>query len=206
MGTFFAKLGGHAGIFINSYSLMVHKVLGLSFEVMKIFTAMWLASFAMTTLDTSNRLARYVFAEIADPLRDRFRGLHRLFTNRWVASLIPAAIGCALAWSGGYLFLWPAFSAANQLLASIALVTSAAWVYKKLSRKHFGLLIVPGAVLWITVSVALGWYLAVVVPVIYRARAAQGIAIGAMMVIMFLLNLVLLVSFFRNFRKSGDAL
>lgn len=205
-GTFFSSLGGAAGVFINSYSVMIHKVLGFSFEVMKIFTAMWIASFAMTTLDTSNRLARYVFAEIADPLRDRFRGLHRLFTNRWIASLIPAAIGCALAWSGGYLFLWPAFSAANQLLASIALVTSAAWVYKKLSPGHFGLLIVPGAVLWITVSVALGWYMAVVVPVIYRAQAAQGIAIGAMMVIMFLLNLILLASFIRNFRKSGDAL
>jgi len=85
-------------------------------------------------------------------------------------------------------------------------VTSAAWVYKKLSKKYFGLLIIPGAVLWITVSVALGWYLAVVVPVIYKVKAAQGIAIGAMMVIMFILNLILLVSFFRNFRKSGDAL
>ena len=199
--TFFAKLGGAAGVFINSYSAMVNHVLGISFQVMKIFTAMWLASFAMTTLDTSNRLARYVFAEIVDPLQGKFRRTHRLLSNRWIASLIPAALGIALAWSGGWLFLWPAFSAANQLLASIALVTAAAWVYKKLNRKHFGILIVPGVLLWISVSVALGWYLFSIVPVIHAAKPLQGIAIGIMMVVMFILNLVLLISFFRNFRK-----
>ena len=202
---FFTGLGGAAGVFINSYSAMVNHVLGISFQVMKIFTAMWLASFAMTTLDTSNRLGRYVFAEIVEPLKGKSRILYGTLSNRWVASLVPAALGISLAWTGGWKFLWPAFSAANQLLASIALVTAAAWVYKKLNRKHFGILMVPGVLLWITVSVALGWFLFSIVPVIYAAKPVQGIAIGAMMVVMFILNIVLLVSFFRNFRERESA-
>ena len=95
----------------------------LSMSFMTLFSAVWVSTFALTTLDTTNRLGRYIVQEMAMPLRETRPGVFRLFSNRWVASFVIAFLGIFLARSGGYAVLWPAFSGANQLLASVVMLT-----------------------------------------------------------------------------------
>ncbi len=191
------KLGGPAGFFAKSYGATVHNVLHLPRDFMVILASMWIASFAMTTLDTTNRLARYTFAELLEPIENAAPGVYNFFTNRWVASVVPAALGVYLAWSGAWHVVWPAFSGANQMLASIAMLTAAAWVIR-VQKKQGAAVLVPALFLWITVSAALIWYVLKAVPVYVGKNPVQGWIIGAVVVIMLLLNLVLIFDYFTS--------
>jgi len=197
-----SKIGGAANMFIISFSSMVSSALPVTFQFVKILTAMWVASFAMTTLDTTNRLARYVVSELAEPLKNISQPLHRIFTNKWIASVIPAFLGILLAWTGSWVVLWPAFSSANQLLASITMITISAWIYKKLNKKHMPIALIPGIFFWISVSAAMVWYLLKVVPVYVKTDPVQGYIVSGIMIIMLILNCMLMVSFIKNFRKK----
>lgn len=188
--------GGPVGIFAKSYATISYSVLGIPKSFMLILAAMWVASFAMTTLDTTNRLARYTFAEIFEPLKDSARGVYDLFTNKWVASFIPAAIGIGLAWSGEWKVIWPAFGAANQMLASIALITVTAWVMRIQKRSAWYILL-PALALWFTVTVAMVWYLIEIIPVFMAKSPIQAYVLAAMMSIMLILNFVLIYDFVR---------
>ena len=187
--------GGPAGFFAKSYGVTVHNVLGLPKQFMVILASMWVASFAMTTLDTTNRLARYTFAELLEPFEEAAPAVYSFFTNRWVASIIPAAIGIFLAWTGAWHVVWPAFSGANQMLASIALLTVAAWVIRVQKKPGF-MVMLPALFLWVTVTAALIWYLVKPVPVYIHKNPVQGYAIAIMVVIMLLLNFMLILDFF----------
>ncbi len=193
--------GGPVGVFAKAYGLAVHKILHLPKEFITILAAMWVASFAMTTLDTTNRLARYTLTEICEPLKDKAPSIFSFLTNRWIASIIPAAIGIGLAWSGAWSIIWPAFGGANQMLASIALITVAAWVIRVQRQKGMFCLI-PALFLWITVTFAMIWFLYAAVPVFMHKSPAQAYAIGIMIVIMLLLNILLIVDFFSSKEKE----
>lgn len=73
------QLGGPAGFFAKSYGATVHNVLGLPLQFMVILASMWIASFAMTTLDTTNRLARYTFAELLEPIEKALPAVYNFF-------------------------------------------------------------------------------------------------------------------------------
>lgn len=77
-----------------------------------------------------------------------------MLSNKWIASLIIAFLGIFLARSGGYTYLWPAFSGANQLLASIVMLTVAVWVKKKLNPQYTMVVLIPAIFLWVTVTCA----------------------------------------------------
>ncbi len=186
--------GGPVGVFAKAYGLAVSSVFHLPKEFITILAAMWVASFAMTTLDTTNRLARYTLTELCEPLKNAAPSVFSLLTNRWIASIIPAAIGIGLAWTGAWSIIWPAFGGANQMLASIALITIAAWVMRV--QRHKGLFcLIPALLLWITVTLAMLWYLFVAVPVFMNKNPIQAYAIGTMIVIMLLLNFLLIYDF-----------
>ncbi len=66
-----------------------------------------------------------------------------------------------LAWGGAYNVLWPAFGGANQMLVAVTMLTVALWIYKVRQVKDrlvWGV-VVPTCGLWLTVFVALIWYL-----------------------------------------------
>ncbi len=186
--------GGPVGLFAKSYATVVYAVLGIPKKFMALLAALWVASFAMTTLDTTNRLARYTFAEIMEPIKDRARGAYDFFTNKWVASFIPAAIGIALAWSGEWKLIWPAFGAANQMLASIALFTVSAWVMR-VQKKPSWPIFSAAMFLWITVTSAMIWYLVVVAPGAIAKNPVQGWLLSIIMAVMIILNLMLMFDF-----------
>jgi len=66
--------------------------------------------FILTTLDTATRLGRYLLEELTG------------WRNRYVPSLVIVATAGALALSGQWRALWPAFGASNQLVAALALL------------------------------------------------------------------------------------
>lgn len=189
-------VGGPIGIFSKSYAEVAHSVLRLPRDFMVILASMWVASFAMTTLDTTNRLARYTFAEIFEPLRKTVPSFYRFVTNRWVASTVPAAAGIGLAWSGAWSIIWPAFGGANQMLASIAMMTVAAWALRVQKSKGINILI-PAFFLWVTVTLAMLWYIIYAVPVFYSKSPVQAVVLTIISVIMICLNLLLIYDFFR---------
>ncbi len=190
-----------ADLFVQSYGDMVGAT-WLSFipaEFVKVIAGMWVAAFAMTSLDTTNRIGRYCVAEMATPLKESSEGLYEFMTNRWVASVIPAALGIWLAWSGNWLIVWGAFGAANQLIASIALMTGAGFVAKRLRSSFANAAVIPALALWITVTAAIVWFIVVVQP---GAIAATPLPGWASMILLFIL-LVLNIVFIRDFFKSG---
>jgi carbon starvation protein len=195
-----------AATFTNSYAAMVEStwLRFLPTEVVKIIAGMWVASFAMTTLDTTNRLGRYTIMELALPLKEKSEGFYNFITNRWVASTIPALIGIYLAWSGSFSILWPSFGSANQLIASIALLTSAAWVTKRLKTKA-NMVLIPAYLLWITVTAAIIWFSAVVLPGTIQANPTTGIVVLIIEIIMLIMNFIFIIDFLKTKNKPLEA-
>ena len=86
--------------------------------------------FALTSLDSGTRLARYMFAELFVPegkTRAELTGARKFFSNPFVATLIMVVIGCGMGFMG-LNQIWGVFGAANQLLAGIAMLAVAAWL------------------------------------------------------------------------------
>ncbi len=174
-------------------------------NVVRIIAGLWISAFALTTLDTTNRLARYCLVEMLAPLKNTAEGAYGMLTNRWVASLVPAAIGIYLAWSGQFTILWPSFSAANQLIASIALMTGAAFVAKKMKSKFSAIAVGPAWALWLTVSCAILWFMAVVMPTAIARAAGPGWTVEIILGIMLLLNILFIVDFVKMERTVEGA-
>ncbi len=197
--------------FVQSFAAMVTAELPfLSMSFMTLFSAVWVSTFALTTLDTTNRLGRYIVQEMAMPLRETRPGLYRLLSNRWAASFVIAFLGIFLARSGGYAVLWPAFSGANQLLASIVMLTVAVWVKRSLDRRYTTAVLVPAAFLWVTVTCALVWYEVVAVPTFFAdpsktASVVTGVVVGTLNLVMLVLSFSMVGSFLRSWRLEPAA-
>jgi carbon starvation protein len=187
------------------------------FKVFRVFAAVALIAFIVTTLDTANRLARFAWTELFDWVKPRSPELHSLITNRWVASLVAILLASIMAYPKikvevagkttevfAYTIVWPAFAGTNQLLAALALLTSALWVYVALRvRGLTGLVIlVPALFLWVTVMLALAIWLFLItpgIPFLYQITA------GTLTLVSFLLSLLLIVLFIRGLLKGRQA-
>lgn len=116
-GTPFQIFAGSIGGFFRMF--------GFSAEASGCIITMCLASLAMTTIDASARVGRMTFQEFFKPEEGKEAGLlARLCMNPYFATagtLVPAYILCI----AGYMSIWPLFGAANQLLASLVLITLA---------------------------------------------------------------------------------
>ena len=197
------------GRFVQSFATMVSSKLPfLPMSFMTLFAAVWVSTFALTTLDTTNRLGRYLVQEMAEPLKAKNPGAFKVFSNKWVASIVIAFVGIFLARSGGYTVLWPAFSGANQLLASVVMLTVAVWVKKKLNPKYVMSVLIPAVILWVTVTAALIWYEFVIIPVFFVDMAKTmnvitGSVVGAITLFMLILNFIMISAFLKNWKTNN---
>ena len=94
-------------------------------------TVMMVSVFALTTLDTITRLARYLFAELFNPDNRRLKkleGAQRFFATPAVGTLIVVLLGCGLGLIPDTGKLWSLFGAANLLLAGLAMLAVAVWL------------------------------------------------------------------------------
>ncbi len=193
-----------AAMFTHSYAEMVRSTF-LKFIPHKIITVlagMWVASFALTTLDTTNRLARYTISEIIAPLKNKAKAIYNILTNKWVASTIPAAIGMWLAWSKNFTILWPSFSTANQLIASVALLTGVIWLKKEVRTDKIKIALIPALFLWVTVTAAIIWFSVVVLPSTIAKNPATGITVLIIEIVMFILNILFIIDFTKNYKSE----
>jgi len=196
------EFGGPAGIFSKTFGAAVGTALGLPINTLMIFAGLWITSFALTTLDTTVRLARFSWAEIMEYLKLS----HTPLTNAWVASAIAALLGFGLAWSGAYLVLWPAFSGVNQMLASIAMMTVAAWVIKDLKapKRYQMSVVAPALFLWVTVTLALILYVVYIAPsTMLKKGNITLIAVEIITIIELVFNFILLREFLKVYKSQG---
>jgi len=191
--------------------LHLAKDFAAAFGVMKLFAAIALATFILTTLDTATRLGRFAWQEMFDWLQEKNPGAYRVIANRWVATGIAVLIGTVLAYPtvviggtiyGAYRVVWPAFAGVNQLLAALALLTSALWVYAilKVRGGTAWLIMVPALFLWLTVTVGLGWWLVKIMP---HVPAIQRAGSGIIVAISLILDLLLIALFAAGLRRAS---
>lgn len=102
---------------------------GISQELAITFVALTVSAFALTTLDTCTRLARFTFQEYFEDV-DHKAG--KVFAeNRYLATFIVVCLSVLLLMSGEFTTLWPIFGSANQLLAALALLAVGVWLLKR---------------------------------------------------------------------------
>lgn len=94
--------------------------------------AVFIVSFANTTLDSSARIQRLSLQEI---FRDKSGVVKKPVSNRYVATGIVVFVAMALTFlqpgAQGALLLWPLFGALNQLVAALALVVVVLYLIMK---------------------------------------------------------------------------
>ncbi|NOY38029.1 MAG: carbon starvation protein A [Chlorobi bacterium] len=105
---------------------------GIPLEVGKAIIAVFIVSFAGTTLDTATRIQRLSLQEIFT-IRDNT--VRKPIDNRYVATAVVVIAAGLLAFSQpagkGALILWPLFGSLNQLLAALALAVVTVWLIHK---------------------------------------------------------------------------
>lgn len=126
--------GGPVTLFANGVGNFVQK-LGIPLETGISFAALTVSAFALTTLDTATRLARFSFQEFFT-FKKTGRNTQWL-TNRFVGTVVSVLAGGGLALSGQWKAIWPLFGSANQLLAALALLAVTIWLRNKKSTNWF---------------------------------------------------------------------
>ncbi len=121
-------------LFANGIGNFLTK-LGLPLETGISFAALTVSAFALTSLDTAARLARFSFQEFF--LSKGSTKGQKLLTDRFFATLASVAAGGALALSGRWKAIWPLFGSANQLLAALALLAVTIWLRNKKTSNWF---------------------------------------------------------------------
>lgn len=127
-------------------------VLNISVPMAQTFTALAVSAFALTSLDTATRLARFMFQEYFENKESEKESL--FVTNRYVSTAITVAFGAALTFSGQTMSIWPVFGSANQLLAAIALLALTVWVANL--KKGFLFVLIPMIFMFAVTLTALG--------------------------------------------------
>lgn len=93
------------------------------------FVALTVSAFALTTLDTCTRLARFTLQEYFEDVKQPVG--RSLSQNRYLSTGLVVILSVLLLKSGGFATLWPIFGSANQLLAALALLTISVWLIKR---------------------------------------------------------------------------
>lgn len=164
---------------------------GLPMEIGITFTTLAISAFALTSLDTATRLARFIFQEAFTGADGKARGgaIGEFLANRYVATFITVALSGWLGFSG-YNVIWPIFGSANQLLAAIALIAIAVALRKE--GKSFGMIIIPMVFMFVVTITALGFLINGNLATIQTLTAAGESAVGTIILMIFAIALMVL--------------
>jgi carbon starvation protein len=119
--------GGPITLFSESVGGFIAS-LGIPVHVGTTFAALAVSAFALTSLDTATRLARFCFQEFFEG--KTVSSASRITGNRFVATGAGCLFAGALALSGEWQAIWPIFGSANQLMAALALLAASVWLAK----------------------------------------------------------------------------
>ncbi|HHW17568.1 MAG TPA: carbon starvation protein A [Firmicutes bacterium] len=101
------------------------EVLGIPKALSLNILAVFMVSFAGTTIDTATRIQRYVISELGEDMGQKW------LSNKYVATFIAVLSAYLLAFRKGANVIWPLFGATNQLLAGLALLVVTAYLAKQ---------------------------------------------------------------------------
>ena len=127
--------GGPIAIFSQGVGTFASAI-GVPIEWGITFAAMAISSFALTTLDSCVRLARFAFQEYFSSSVEEL-GKNRFVKNPVTGTSLAIGFGLLLAVSGGAKAIWPVFGSANQLLGALALLAGAIWLEKSRRESLF---------------------------------------------------------------------
>jgi carbon starvation protein len=174
---------------------MVISSLGIDEGLAINFVALTISAFALTTLDTCTRLARFTFQEFFEETEDR--NLKKLTQNRFLSTTVVVILSSLFLLSGEFTTLWPIFGSANQLLAALALLAVSVWMIK--SGKKAGFLLIPMFFMFVVTLSSLF--------VLAFQNFQKGIySISIIAGLLFALAIVLLVLAKRCLKKEDEAL
>lgn len=128
---------GPVGAFGEGYGNLVAPLLG---GYGAVFAIMALNVFILTTLDTATRISRYVIQELTG------------IKNRFLATALVVAAAVALAVTGQWQRIWPAFGASNQLIAGLGLLVVSSWLLSL--RKPVRYTLIPAVFMMLTTITA----------------------------------------------------
>ncbi len=134
--------GGPISAFSIGYGMISQPILGGYGEA---FAVMTLNAFILTTLDTSTRIGRYLTSELFGT------------TNMYVSTAVIAGCGGALALTGQWTVLWPAFGTSNQLIAALALLVGSCWMMRRGKSPLYTL--IPACIMLVTTLAAFAYQL-----------------------------------------------
>lgn len=173
------KHGGPVNVFADGIGTFM-TVLGFDFTVAKSFISLSISAFAMTTLDTSTRLARFILQEVVTPKGMTPAECKNPLANMYVATIVTVIFAGYMS-LGSYLSIWPVFGVSNQLLAALSLLAVAAWLKK--SSLRYNMLIVPMLFMFTVCFVSLAE--------IIRINLALNIITASLGIILFFLAIAL---------------
>ncbi len=143
-GTPFQIFSSSVAGFLTNFGLPVH--------VAQCFMTMCVSALALTSLDSVARIGRMSLQEFFSG-DGKEKGIAKLLTNKYVATVVTLAAGFVLA-LGGYNSVWPLFGSANQLLAAMVMIAVA--VYMKTSKKSGVMFYIPMGIMLAVTFTALG--------------------------------------------------
>ncbi len=144
-GTPFQIFSGSVAGFLTKF--------GLPLNVAQAFMTMCVSALALTSLDSVARIGRMSLQEFFYEEGAEQKGLAKLLTNKYVATVVTLGVGFVLA-LGGYNSVWPLFGSANQLLAAMVMIAVA--VYMKTSKKSGVMFYIPMGIMLAVTFTALG--------------------------------------------------
>ena len=122
-------LSEHGPVYIFAHGLgSFMSTLGIPVAAAVTFTSLAVSAFALTSLDTCTRIARFMFQEF---FSKQGKNTSTMLANRKVGTAIAVILGGLLTLSGQFSQIWPIFGSANQLLAALALLAVSVWLYTK---------------------------------------------------------------------------
>ncbi len=153
------------------------------------FGVLMLNAFILTTLDTCARLTRYIVTESIGRKAPVFR-------NAYLATGVGLLLAWGLTLGNNWRVLWPAFGAANQLIASLSLLVVTAYLFGVKKSTRFTML--PGIFMLCTTEAALGYQLlGIYLP-------GGNYVLASVAGLLMTLGLVMAAEIYRRFRRKDQ--
>lgn len=168
--------------------------LGISETFAVGFVALTVSAFALTTLDTCTRLARFTLQEYFEDMPQPAAQV--MAKNRYLSTTIVIILSILLLGSGEFSSLWPIFGSANQLLAALALLTIGVWLIKKNISATF--VTIPMFFMFTVTLASLGLFA-------WKNFQDEGYILASIASILFVLAIALIVLAIRSLKKEVKA-
>lgn len=155
------------------------------------FVALTVSAFALTTLDTCTRLARFTLQEYFEDMPHPAAQV--MAKNRYLSTTIVVILSVLLLASGEFEKLWPIFGSANQLLAALALLTIGIWLIKNKISATF--VTIPMFFMFTVTLASLGLFA-------WKNFQDQGYILAGIASLLFILAITLIVLAIRSLKKE----